>query len=364
MNRMNYKRYPRVLLPLLLLALLAVAPIPASAQTKGKVDAAQEAEEQAFAKLRAADEALADALHVLERIQGEIYSLNWRIEKLGLAIVAYQDDVTNLNERAKAVVIDAYTSGGQNLVTSAFSAESIQELITTQALYDAATTRDLGQLDQLDAVSRQMDRLTDELTTKESEVQQLQVEHQVVVESLAVLQEEASKLHDQASVRYAKAYQAYKAELRRQAAAAAAKASGGAKGIPNQTKNVPCPIKGRTYFIDTWGAPRSGGRTHKGTDMIASRGTPLIAMRSGTVRLNSHALGGRQVYVYGDDGITYYYAHLSSWASGLKNGQRVNQRQVIGYVGSSGNATTNVLHLGIIVGGRYVNPYPTVRAAC
>lgn len=361
---MNYQRYTRVLLPLLLLALLAVAPIPASAQTKGKVDAAQEAEERAFDKLREADAALADALHELERIQGEIYNLNWRIDKLGRAIVEYQDNVTDLNERAKALVLDAYTSGGRNLVTTAFSAESIQELITSQALYDAATTRDLNQLDQLTAVSRQMDRLTDELTTKEAEVQQLQGEHEIVVASLAHLQEEASKLHDEAAKKYASAYAAYKKELVRQAAAAAARASGGAKGIAAQTKNVPCPIAGRTYFVDTWGFPRSGGRTHKGTDMIASRGTPLVAMRSGTVRLNSHALGGRQVYVYGDDGITYYYAHLSAWANGLKNGQRVNQRQVIGYVGSSGNATTNVLHLGIIVGGTYVNPYPTVRAAC
>lgn len=361
---MNYQRYTRVLLPLLLLGLLAVAPLPASAQTKGKVDAARQEEEAAFAKLREADTALDDALHTMDRIQGEIYSLNWRIEKLGLAIVSYQADVTNLNDRAKAVVVDAYTSGGQNLVTSAFSADSIQELITTQALYDAATTRDLSQLDQLDAVSRQMDRLTDELTTKESEVQQLQAEHSVVVDGLAVLQEAASKLHDQTAAKYAKAYSAYKTELRRQAAARAARASGGAKGIPNQTRNVPCPINGNTWFRDSWGEPRSGGRTHKGTDMIASRGTPLVAMRSGTVRLNSHSLGGRQVYVYGDDGITYYYAHLSKWASGLRTGQRVNQRQVIGYVGSSGNATSNVLHLGIIVGGRYVNPYPTVRQAC
>jgi len=361
---MNYQRFTRVLLPLLLLALLAVAPIPASAQTKGKVDAAREAEEEAFAKLRVADAALDDALHELERIEGNIYSLNWRIDKLGVAVVEYQGNVTDLNERAKALVLDAYTSGGRNLVTSAFSAESIQELITSQALFDAATTRDLNQLDQLAAVSRQMDRLTDELTTKESEVQQLRTEHQVVVDNLAVLQEAASKLHDEAEAKYAKAYRAYKAELARQAAAAAARASGGARGIPNQTRNVPCPVAGNTYFIDTWGYPRAGGRTHKGTDLAAARGTPLVAMRSGTVRLNSHSLGGRQVYVYGDDGITYYYAHLSRWASGLKTGQRVNQRQVIGYVGSSGNATTNVLHLGIIAGGIYVNPYPTVRRAC
>jgi murein DD-endopeptidase MepM/ murein hydrolase activator NlpD len=99
--------------------------------------------------------------------------------------------------------------------------------------------------------------------------------------------------------------------------------------------------------------------------MRAAYGTPLVAMNSGTVRVNSHYQGGRQVYVNGDDGITYYYAHMSRWASGLSTGQRVNKGQVIGYVGDSGNARgTPHLHLGMIVGGRYVNPYPTVRAAC
>jgi murein DD-endopeptidase MepM/ murein hydrolase activator NlpD len=47
----------------------------------------------------------------------------------------------------------------------------------------------------------------------------------------------------------------------------------------------------------------------------------------------------------------------------LSSGQTVSQGQVIGYVGSTGNATTNVLHLGMIIGGTYVNPYATARAA-
>ncbi len=209
-----------------------------------------------------------------------------------------------------------------------------------------------------------MDRLSDELTSKEAEVEVLRAEHALVVEHLVEDQERAFELHLDAEKKYARAYRAYKAELARQAAARSARASGGAAGVPAATTGVNCPIAGSNYFIDTWGYPRSGGRTHKGTDMIAALGTPLVAMTSGTVRLNTHYLGGRQVYVYGDDGITYYYAHLSKWASGLSNGQRVSQGQVIGLVGSTGNATTNVLHLGMIVGGNYTNPYPTVRRAC
>lgn len=362
---MSYPRFLRALLPVLLLALLAVAPIPASAQSKSDVSKARTAEEQAFAALEEADAELHAGVEEMERIEGRIYSLNWRIQKLGKAVIEYGDDVTNLQERARLLVLEAYTSGGRNMVASAFSATSIQELITSQALYEAATTRDLNQLDQLAAISRQMDRLTDELTVKEAEVDQLRGEHAVVVEHLAEVHSKASELHATAKATYAKAYRAYQARLRREAAAAAARASGGAAGIASQTKGVACPVAGSNYFINSWGYPRSGGRTHKGTDLMAGFNTPLVAMNSGTVRLNSHSLGGIQVYVYGDDGITYYYAHMSKWPSGLRTGQRVNKGQVIGYVGDSGNARgTPHLHLGMIAGGIYVNPYPTVRAAC
>ncbi len=368
---MMYPRIFRLLLPLLLLALLAVVAIPASAQTKGQVEKAKTAEDRAFAALREADAELAQGLEDLEQIQGQIYNLEWRIDRLGDAIVEYGDNVDMLEERARNLVYEAYTGGRRNMVTAAFSANDIQELITSQALYDEATTRDLSQLDQLAAVNRQMDRLTVELTEKESEVQALKVEQESVVAHLQEDREKADRLHDEAKKKYAAAYAKYKAELARKAAAEAraraekaARASGGAAGVPAATKGVNCPLPGGSYFIDTWGYPRSGGRTHKGTDMLAAFGAKLVAMRSGTVRLNYHPLGGRQVYVYGDDGITYYYAHLSSYPGGLRNGSRVSQGQVVGYVGSTGNATTNVLHLGMIVGGRYVNPYPTVRAAC
>jgi murein DD-endopeptidase MepM/ murein hydrolase activator NlpD len=362
---MIHLRYSRALLPLLLLSLLALAPLPASAQSESDVSNAKAAEERAFDALRAADDMLEAGLEEMEEIEGQIYSLSWRISKLGDAIVEYGDNVTDLRDRARLLVLEAYTSGGRNLVTSAFTAESIQELITTQALYDEATTRDLNQLDQLAAVSRQMDRLTDELTVKEAEVELLRAEHQIVVERLEADQVRATKAHSDAEAKYSETYKKYKAELARKAAAAAARKSGGAAGIGGQTRGVACPVAGHSYFINSWGYPRSGGRTHKGTDMMAAYGTPLVAMNSGTVRVNSHYQGGRQVYVNGDDGVTYYYAHMSKWASGLSTGQRVNKGQTIGFVGDSGNARgTPHLHLGMIAGGIYANPYPTVRAAC
>ncbi len=361
---MRYPKIPRYFVPLVLLALLTLTPVAASAQSKGDVAKAKTAAELAHDELEAADAELETGLEHLERIQGKLYNLLWRMDKLGSALTEYGDDVDSLEERARLLVLDAYLAGGNGVITTAFSAGNIQDLITTQALYDRAATRDLNQLDQLGAVRRQMDRLTDELAIKEVEAEGLRRDQEAVVAGLAEIQDKAEAIHAEARSKYRTMYAKYKAAVARRAAAAAARRSGGAAGIASQTKGVVCPVAGSTYFIDTWGYPRSGGRTHKGTDMAAARGTRLVAMNSGSVRLNSHSIGGRQTYVYGDDGITYYYAHLSGWPSGLASGQRVTKGQVVGYVGSTGNATTNVLHLGFIAGGIYVNPYPTVRPIC
>ncbi len=123
-----------------------------------------------------------------------------------------------------------------------------------------------------------------------------------------------------------------------------------------------CPVQGGSAYGNTWGAPRSGGRRHQGVDMLAPTGTPLQAVVSGFVDHRSNALGGVTVSLRGDNGNRYYYAHLVAY-EGLPG--RVEQGQVIGYVGDTGNARgTPHLHFEIRPGGGVpVNPYPSVRGA-
>ena len=117
-------------------------------------------------------------------------------------------------------------------------------------------------------------------------------------------------------------------------------------------------------FVNDWGAPRSGGRTHKGNDMFAAWDTPLVAVVDGAVRHDVDDLGGVGVWLVGDDGVSYYYAHLSRWEG---EDRSVARGEVVGYVGDTGNAAGGPphLHFGIRApSGEMVNPYPTVRALC
>ncbi len=124
-----------------------------------------------------------------------------------------------------------------------------------------------------------------------------------------------------------------------------------------------CPVQGPRAFTNDWGQPRSGGRRHKGTDMLSPSGTAIVASVAGTVVHHDRGLGGKGYYLHGVDGNTYYGAHLSRFGAA----GRVAQGQVVGYVGNSGNARGGPAHLHFEIhpgNGAAVNPYGTLRTYC
>jgi peptidoglycan LD-endopeptidase LytH len=127
-----------------------------------------------------------------------------------------------------------------------------------------------------------------------------------------------------------------------------------------------CPVEPPSTFIDSWGAPRSGGRRHQGVDIMAPRGAKVYAYDGGVVTKTTvnRGLGGTTVWIRGDDGTRYYYAHLLRFT--VRNGQRVSTGQIVGAVGNTGNASRTAphLHFEIRPAGSPVNPFPYVKRVC
>ncbi|HUQ63613.1 MAG TPA: peptidoglycan DD-metalloendopeptidase family protein [Acidimicrobiales bacterium] len=123
-----------------------------------------------------------------------------------------------------------------------------------------------------------------------------------------------------------------------------------------------CPVAGPHAFSNDYGNARGGGRSHEGNDILASRGTPIVASVSGSVRHHNASLGGRSYYLDGDDGVQYFGTHMDAYGA---SGQ-VSAGTVVGYVGDDGDAKgTPHLHFEMHPGGGGpINPYPTLSKYC
>ena len=143
------------------------------------------------------------------------------------------------------------------------------------------------------------------------------------------------------------------------------------------------PVQGGTTYSNDWGAPRSGGRRHKGNDIFGFKGQPVVSATDGTVvRIGldgTNALSGNYLVVEDQDGWETLYIHLNNdtpgtddnlnpldraFAPGVEVGTKVRAGQVIGYLGDSGNAEAIAPQLHFEVhqpDGTAVNPYPNLR---
>ena len=135
------------------------------------------------------------------------------------------------------------------------------------------------------------------------------------------------------------------------------------------------PVQGvpRTGLLDTYDDARGQGRVHNAIDIMATRGTPVLAVEAGRIaKLFTSKLGGLTIYQYDPtETYCYYYAHLDRYVPGIKEGDQVSRGQVIGYVGSTGDASPDGPHLHFEITrlhadkkwwqGDAVNPYPILR---
>jgi murein DD-endopeptidase MepM/ murein hydrolase activator NlpD len=321
---------------------LALAP-PAGAARRGDLPTGADLQRRADAAATRYDRAVAelaklgDAIAALERRIGESES------KMG----PLRATVTR---RAVAV----YTSDrGLDAVAGFVDGSDLVESARGAKLASGISARDYAVLKTMGAATAELARRRDELAAHRAEQQRttddLQTERQNVEEALTFMVTRERGLQSHLITR---ASRGERVPLEAGAPSAS---------IPVVTDFV-CPIRGPLTFTDTWGAPRAGGRRHEGTDLMNATGTPNVAVVPGEFETHHSGLGGLSIYLHGDDGNTYYYAHLSQIVG---SDRRVAQGEVIGLTGSSGDATTPHTHFEFHpAGGPAVNSYPLLRNHC
>jgi len=136
------------------------------------------------------------------------------------------------------------------------------------------------------------------------------------------------------------------------------------KKLPPGKASLVFPVSGKKSSVKGyWGEYRNGNRRHKGIDIYAKKGTPVVAVSDGIVtEVSNGGKGGRCVWVKSaSHSWTAYYAHLDKQK--VRTGQYVKKGQVLGTVGNTGNAkyTPSHLHFGIYTKNGAVNPLPYVK---
>ena len=140
-------------------------------------------------------------------------------------------------------------------------------------------------------------------------------------------------------------------------------------------RHLTLPVQGLEAgdLRDTFDEMRGGSRRHEALDILAPRNTPVVAVEDGTVaKLFLSDAGGTTIYQFDPtETYAYYYAHLERYADGLQDGDRVERGQVIGYVGTTGNAPRDTPHLHFAIfrltdekrwwQGTAIDPYPILK---
>ena len=316
-----------------------------------------------------------------------VSAANQALADADLALNETEFLIEDTNEATDAVVIDAFITPPSDNALEVLSAESLTEATIEQSLLDMDGERSVAALTDLQETLARYEEQRD------TQQQALDAAETARAEAEAAFADLESTLSAQAqfvtSVQEALAAQAGQTppadpeEAAAQAARAAqinatlatavqqrqaAEEARQAEILRQERINAGimfCPVDGPVDFIDSWGYARSGGRSHKGVDMMADHGIPTVAPVSGEVQHRGSSLGGLSWYVYGDNGNMYYGTHLQSYEN--QGVGWVEAGTVIGYVGSSGNASESGPHLHFEIhpgGGAAVNPYPATAAAC
>ena len=291
----------------------------------------------------------------VEDLHAREESVAARIDDIKNRIALIEQENVALVEVATKRAVALYKAGNVELFGVLFGSEDLGELSDRVTMLSQVSEGDNSVFIELARANDELEALREELSAKQSDLEATE----------EALHDEADALRQQLRG-VAEEYR----ELQRKLAAAAAVTSR-APAAPQQerivlpsTGGMVCPVAGPNSFVDSWGSPRSGGRSHEGVDMMADYGTPVVAITDGTISgAGYHSLGGNMLFLNAGNGDVFYYAHNQS---NIVTSGRVVTGQQIATVGDTGNAT-GIPHLHFEFhpgGGGAVNPYPLVASLC
>jgi murein DD-endopeptidase MepM/ murein hydrolase activator NlpD len=357
-------------------ALILVVACAMSATLLGGAAGAATADDLAAAKdqLTAARAQLQSAAVEFAGAEAKVADTENHITELKDTIEKQKARAGELKAIAQARALYAYTHKDEKTDILVGTDDAVKAIRQTQLL-DRANETDQNAVRKLAAINADLKEQQTQLETEEKQQQQvasqLQAKNKSLQSALADVQAKANALQQQYDAEIAKAaadaaraaqLQAEKAQLTASQPVSSGNLNGGA---PGQIVNSPvvngfaCPVRGAAYS-DDYGGP-SG---HPGIDMFVPIGTPVIAVKSGSVSyVPNEGAGGNAMYLNASDGNTYYYAHQSAFAGGNRS---VSQGEILGYSGMTGNATAPHVHFEIRIGGPNggrIDPYPTLKAS-
>ncbi len=337
---MRCSRRLRALIAATLTFVLVCPALPAHAASSSAAVAAQM--KALSNQLRTAGESYLAAQNALEDNEYEI-------RRTDRQLAATQAKLAKAKKKLRNRASDIYRAGQVDFVSTLFEAKSLDAFMTRMAYFENIANADADVVAEVKGLTADLGRQKAALAKKNAAMKD-------------ILASRAARKRKLASQLASK--QAEYARLKAQLAAALAKERKGRSSAPavfRGSNGMVFPVAGANYYSDTWGAARSGGRSHKGTDIMASEGTPVVAVTDGDVSSKEGGLGGKVIWLSGS-GWSFYYAHLSGWK--VRSGS-VRAGQVIGYVGATGNAAGGAPHLHFEMhpgGGGAVDPYPYLRA--